>query len=49
MQYNRLRKHVPDILLRLSKGQSMASIARLYGCTYQAIQRIRNKSKKREW
>lgn len=32
-----------DILLRLTKGESLVSIARQYGCSYQAIQQIRNR------
>lgn len=40
--YNyKLGKYRQDILTRLSKGESMASIARLYGCSYQAIQHIK--------
>jgi hypothetical protein len=41
-QYSyKLVVHRADILMRLAKKESMASIAKLYGCTYQAIQRIK--------
>lgn len=40
MKYGRLSVARSDILLRSQKGESYASIAKRYVCTYQAIQNI---------
>lgn len=34
-------ERLSDILKRIRKGESLVSIAKLYGCSYQAIQSLR--------